>query len=180
VKRALLFGALWLVATAATGAAAWGAVRLAGQQTGEQAVRPMTARQVEALAASSATGPATTAAATSTTNNPVTTSAASTTSTTGAATPTTVAGTTTTAVAGAGPVVAARRTTGGTVVVSLTGGGLSLVGATPAPGFSVEVEEAGPEKVVVVFEGDEGEEIRVRAAVEHDEVSFEVEAGEDD
>ena len=167
MKRALLFGALWLAATAATGAVAWGAVRLAGEQTAEQAVRPMTARQVEALAASSTTG-----AATSTSTRPVNTSAVSTT--------TTAVGTTTTTAAEAGPVVAARQTPGGTVVVSLQGGRLSLVGATPAAGFFVEVEESGPDEVVVVFEGGEGSEILVRASVEYDEISFEIETGEDD
>lgn len=167
MKRALLFGALWLAATAATGAVAWGAVRLAGEQTAEQAVRPMTARQVEALAASSTTG-----AATSTSTRPVNTSAVSTT--------TTAVGTTTTTAAEAGPVVAARQTPGGTVVVSLQGGRLSLVSATPAAGFFVEVEESGPDEVVVVFEGGEGSEILVRASVEYDEISFEIETGEDD
>jgi len=163
----LLFGALWLAATAATGAVAWGAVRLAGEQTAEQAVRPMTARQVEALAASSTTG-----AATSTSTRPVNASAVSTT--------TAAVGTTTTTAAEAGPVVAARQTPGGTVVVSLQGGRLSLVSATPAAGFFVEVEESGPDEVVVVFEGGEGSEILVRASVEDDEISFEIETGEDD
>jgi len=167
VKRVLLFVALWAAATAVTGAAAWGAVRLAGEQTAEQAVRPMTARQVEALAASSTTG-----AATSTSTRPVNTSAVSTT--------TTAVGTTTTTAAEAGPVVAARQTPGGTVVVSLQGGRLSLVSATPAAGFFVEVEESGPDEVVVVFEGGEGSEILVRASVEYDEISFEIETGEDD
>ena len=159
-------GALWLAATAATGAVAWGAVRLAGGQTAEQAVRPMTASQVEALAASATTG------AVSTTGMGATTVAAATT--------TTAAGATTTTVAGASPVIAGRQTPGGTVVVSLQGGRLSLVSATPAAGFSVEVEESGPGEVVVVFEGGEGNEIRVRASVDGDGISFEVEAEEDD
>ena len=181
MKRALLIGALWLAATAATGAVAWGAVRLAGEQTAEEAMRPLTAHQVEALAVSSTTG-----AAAGTSTRPVTTSAVSTTgpgaTTTAAATTTTAAGTATTTTTGteANPVVAARRTPGGTVVVSLQGERLSLASATPAAGFSVEVEEAGPDEVVVVFEGGEGEEIRVRASAEDDEILFEVEIGEDD
>ena len=166
MKRALLFGALWLAATAATGAVAWGAVRLAGEQTAEQAVRPMTARQVEALAASSTTG-------------------ASAVSTTTAASSTTVPASTTTAASGptstlASPVIAARQTRGGTVVVSLEGDSLSLVSATPAPGYSVEVEENGPGAVVVVFEGGEDDEVRVRAVASGGEVRFEVEMGGED
>lgn len=173
MKRALLFGALWLIATAATGAAAWGAVRLAGQQTGEQAVRPMTARQVEALATStSATAPPRTTVATAATTLPPTT-ISSTAATSTTALPT--ASTTTD-----GPVVAAHQTPGGKVVVSLQGGRLSLVGATPSAGFFVEVEESGPDEVVVVFESAEGNEIRVRASVEDHEISFEVGTEEDD
>ncbi len=159
MKRALLFVALWLVATAATGAVAWGAVRLAGEQTAEQAVRPMTARQVEALAAST-TG---SAAGTTGTTRPVTTSTASTTtapSPTSAATPT----------------LAARQTRGGMVVVSLQGGRLSLVSATPAPGYSVEKVEAGPD-VMVVFEGAENDEVQVLAYVVGGEVEFSVTSG---
>jgi hypothetical protein len=155
VKRALLFGALWLAATAATGAVAWGAVRLAGEQTAEQAVRPMTARQVEALAASSTTATAPTGG----------TLPASTTSPGGASTTT------------AAPAVAARQTPGGTVVVSLQGGRLSLVSATPVAGFAVEVEESGPDEVVVVFEGAEDDEVRVRAFVSSGEAEFSVESG---
>jgi hypothetical protein len=173
VKRALLFGALWLAATAATGAVAWGAVRLAGEQTAEQAVRPMTARQVEALATSTsaATPASTTFTTAATTLPPPTTSSTATTST--SALP--ASSTTTEA-----PITAARQTPGGTVVVSLHGGRLSLVGATPAAGFFVEVEESGPDEVVVVFEGGEGSEIRVRASVDGDGISFEVGTEEDD
>jgi hypothetical protein len=157
VKRALLFGALWLVATAATGAVAWGAVRLAGEQTAEQAVRPMTARQVEALAAGT-TG----------TTRPGTTSTAS---TSPAATTTAPSSTST-----ATPTLAARQTRGGMVVVSLKGGRLSLVSATPAPGYSVEKVEAGPD-VMVLFEGPENDEVRVSAFVVGGEVEFSVTSG---
>jgi septal ring-binding cell division protein DamX len=164
VKRVLLFGALWLAATAATGAVAWGAVRLAGEQTAEQAVRPMTARQVEALAASSTT-------ATTGTTRPATASTSSTSPAVGTTSP---AGASTTTAA---PAVVARQTRGGTVMVSLQGGGLSLVSATPAAGFAVEVEEVGPDEVVVVFEGPEDDEVRVRAVVASGEVEFSVESG---
>jgi hypothetical protein len=164
VKRALLFGVLWLAATAATGAVAWGAVRLAGEQTAEQAVRPMTVRQVEALAAASTT-------ATTGTTRPATTSTSSTSpaaGTTGAPAASTTTGAAT---------VAARQTAGGTVVVSLQGGRLSLVSATPAAGFSVDVEESGPDEVVVFFEAGEGGEVRVRAAVSSGEAEFSVTFG---
>jgi cytoskeletal protein RodZ len=177
----MLFGALWLVATAATGAVAWGAVRLAGEQTAEQAVRPMTARQVEALAASSTTA---TASATTGTTRPVTTSTASTslpaTTTARPAASTSTAPAASTSTSTAAPAVVARQTRGGTVMVNLVGGRLSLVSASPAPGYSVEVEGSGPAEVVVVFEGAGNDEVRVRAVVVGGEVVFEVTAGGED
>ncbi|HUU61731.1 MAG TPA: hypothetical protein VMX37_05045 [Acidimicrobiia bacterium] len=168
MKRALLFGVLWLVATAVTGAVAWGAVRLAGEQTAEQAVQPMSALQVEALSASSTTGadppsttlPAATTSAVSSTTRPATTGPTAAVSATFPA-----------------PSVAARQTRGGTVVVSLQAGQLSLVSAVPAPGYSVEVEDSGPEQVVVAFEGAGDDEVEVQAVVSEGQVVFEVAAG---
>lgn len=174
MKRVLLFGVLWLAATAATGAVAWGAVRLAGEQAGEQAVRPMTARQVQALATStSGAAPSNTTVTTAAAGLPASTT---TSSTVGPSTSTPSASSTSTAA----PVVAARRTRGGTVVVTLQDGRLSLVSATPAAGYSVEVEDAGPDKIAVTFEGPEDDEVRVQAAVSGDEVAFEVGAGDDE
>jgi hypothetical protein len=168
VKRALLFGALWMAATVVTGAVAWGAVRLAGEQTADQAIQPMSARQVEALAASAVTS--TTAATTPSTTLFGTTLATTTTMPSG---PTTGAASSTTA----GPEVVARQTRGGTVVVSLQSGSLTLVSAAPASGYSVEVEESGPEEVTVAFEGGEDDEVRVRAFISVGEVVFEVREG---
>jgi hypothetical protein len=149
----------------ATGAVAWAAVHLAGEGTAEQAVRPLTARQIEDLATSTTVlVPPATTSSTSTT-----TALSTTTITTGPAEPFT----TTTA-----PVSAARQTPGGTVVVSLQGGTLSLVSAAPAPGFSVEVKAAGPAEVVVVFEGEGRSEIRVVATAAGGAVTFWVEEGE--
>jgi hypothetical protein len=140
-------------------------VRLAGEQTAEQAIRPMTVRQVEALAASSTTAaaPTSTSGAVSTTTS--STFPASTTAPGGASTTTGAA------------TVAARQTPGGTVVVSLQGGRLALVSATPAPGYSVEVEESGPDEVRVAFEAGEDGEVRVRAVVSSGKVEFSVESG---
>lgn len=174
----MLFGALWLAATAATGAVAWGAVRLAGEQTAEQAVHPMTVRQVEALASG------TTAMATTTSTRPApastsSTGPASTTTTTSATTTAAPATSTSTSTTDGAPILAARQTRGGTVVVSLQGGRLSLVSATPAPGYSVEIVESGPDVVVVAFEGAEDDEVRVRAFVSSGGVEFSVDSGEE-
>ena len=173
VKRAGLFGALWLAATAATAAVAWGAVRLAGEQTGEQALRPLSVRQVEALAASTTTmDPASATSTAAATGGDSTTTSAAGASTTAASTTVTSAPAAT---------AFARQTPGGTVVVGRAGEGLSLVSATPAAGYSVEVKSAGPGEVVVVFEGS-GREIGVRAHLDDGEIVFtvETEAAEDD
>jgi hypothetical protein len=70
---------------------------------------------------------------------------------------------------------------GGTVVVSCTGAAVSLVGAQPDSGFSVEVHDRGPNRVEVQFEGrdddsgGEGEdETRVRATCTGGVPAFEI------
>ena len=152
MKRAVQLGALWVAATVITGAAAWGAVQLAGEHTADSAVEPMSARQVEGL--TTTTRP----------DSPATTVSS------------VVPGTTTTLPSGP-TAPAARQTRGGTVLVSLLAGELALVSATPAPGYSVEVEEAGPEEVLVAFESEADEEVRVRAYLDDGEVAFEVSSG---
>ena len=107
VRRAFLFGVLWVAATAVTASVAWGAVRLAGEQAGEEAVRPLSVRQVEALA-----GSTTAAVATSTSSLPTTAASSSTTWANGTV-PEATSSTSTSA-----PVAMARPTRGGTVVVS--------------------------------------------------------------
>jgi hypothetical protein len=52
---------------------------------------------------------------------------------------------------------------GGIVVVEASGGAVSLVSAVPNPGYSVEVDEQGPDEVRVEFESDDSKsEVRVR------------------
>lgn len=57
--------------------------------------------------------------------------------------------------------VATVGSAGGTVTVSYRDGQVYFEGATPAPGYSVEVDDDGPEHVVVEFES-EDETIEVR------------------
>jgi len=84
---------------------------------------------------------ATTSSSTSTTSAQTTSSTTSTTTTT-----------TTTTSAPAGPTRVTYDLIGGTVVVDVGSGIVTLVGASPKGGFSVDVGNAGPEKVVVKFE----------------------------
>lgn len=51
---------------------------------------------------------------------------------------------------------------GGTVVVRHRSGVVELQGATPAPGFGVEIDDDGPDRVRVEFEG-EDDDYRVEA-----------------
>jgi hypothetical protein len=50
----------------------------------------------------------------------------------------------------------------GTVVVRFDGSGVTLVSASPAPGFSVDVESSGPPAVELEFEGDDDATFRAR------------------
>lgn len=185
MRKPLVYVIVWLVATAAVGTVAWAAVRLAGEETQPRAVAPLSAVEVAALATSSVPGTATTVpvqdVATTTGPTATATSAATTTTTsatsTSAATATTVGPSTT--VDDEEPVVVARVVEGGRVVVSLEEGRLSLVGATPTEGYTVDVKESGPDEVVVEFEGAEAD-FSVRAFVSAGEVVFEVTGDVDD
>ncbi|OFW55325.1 MAG: hypothetical protein A2V75_07535 [Actinobacteria bacterium RBG_16_70_17] len=174
MKRPLVYVTVWLAATAVAGGVAWAAVRLAGGETEFHAISPLSAREVAALATSTVPGATTTVPdlhTPSTTSTPI--AATSTTDT-----PTTTSGSSATTAGAAGPTVVAHVVDGGTVVVSLDDGRLSLIGATPAQGFTVEVEESGPDEVVVGFDGAEAD-FEVRAFVSGGEVAFDVNGDND-
>jgi hypothetical protein len=67
-------------------------------------------------------------------------------------------------------------TVGGTVVVSYRGDEVKLNSTSPAPGFSVEVEKAGPPEVRVDFEGISAT-VEVRIECENGVLDFEVDEG---
>ncbi len=71
--------------------------------------------------------------------------------------PSTSTSTTTTTVVPVGPERRAYDLVGGTVVVDVGNETVTLIGASPAGGFSVEVDDAGPERVVVKFESSDHE-----------------------
>jgi hypothetical protein len=66
-----------------------------------------------------------------------------------------------------GPVAAAQPTAGGTVAVRCDGAAVKLSYATPRPGWSTQVRDAGPDEVRVRFErgghGGEHTQIDIRA-----------------
>lgn len=166
-KRVMWMALVWVAATALTAGVALAVVGLAGEQVADEAVRPLTAGEVEALGMppSATTSPA---AAVTGIPGPDTTEpgaagsttipgAAGTTTTIPAPAPATTPETTptpaTTAPSAEEPVVDSRRVTGGTVVVRWTSSWVEFVSATPDDGFDVDVEDGGPEHVEVEFEG---------------------------
>ncbi|MCL1601070.1 MAG: hypothetical protein M3112_05995 [Actinomycetia bacterium] len=73
-------------------------------------------------------------------------------------------------------------TEAGSVRVTVSGDSVSFSGATPLPGWKVELENSGPEEVKVHFErnDDEGEEIEFKAKVEDGELEVSISGSDDD
>lgn len=73
-------------------------------------------------------------------------------------------------------------TEAGSVRVTVSGGSVSFSGATPLPGWKVELENSGPEEVKVHFErnDDEEEEIKFMAKLEDGELKVSISASDDD
>lgn len=67
-------------------------------------------------------------------------------------------------------------TTGGVVVLRYRPGEVELQAATPAPGYAVEIDDPGPPRVRVEFEGD-GDEVRVEARWERGGLDIDVDQG---
>jgi len=137
--------AIWVAVTAVTTLLAWQIVAAAGEQVSPGPLTPI------AALVTSTTGGSTTL--------PPTSSSVSSTSTTQpepgvSTTATSSSGSTSTSTAASWQ-VKTIPTAGGTVVVSYRPGEVILDGATPAAGFTVEVEKQGPPHVKVKFESEE-------------------------
>ena len=63
------------------------------------------------------------------------------------------------------------QSAGGTVTISYSNGSVFLQGATPALGYSMEIEDSGPDRVRVDFES-EDDDISVR--VEWDDGALQI------
>jgi hypothetical protein len=161
--------ALWIVATLATTAVAYVAVNAAGAEvtdrpltsvlaTGDSAAPPSTTGQAGALTITTG-GPSTTGG-TGTTNGTATTGTTngSTTSTISSSTSSTA-----TTLSDAPWQQTTIPSKGGLVIVSYRPGEVKLESVAPTPGFSYEIDDQGPPKVRVEFEGgDVRIEVRVR------------------
>ena len=101
------------------------------------------------------------------------------TTTTTAPTPTTAAPTTTTAPPPPDMETATYRLTGGWVRIRYGAGEVHLVDAAPNAGFSMDVEEDGPLKVEVEFNG-EGYEGKFKADMEHGTLDVDIDDGDED
>jgi hypothetical protein len=153
VPRTLAFVALWLLAGAAATTVAWLGVssvsdELAGSSSHPD---PLTGEEIRAeVAAAPST---TTSAPTTTTPIPVTST------TTSGTTPSTgVPGTTSTTTTVSPPAAATTRSydlIGGTVTLRFSPSGVSVVVATPSPGFSVEIGDSHDTGKKVEFEGED-------------------------
>jgi hypothetical protein len=75
--------------------------------------------------------------------------------------------------------VKTTSTKGGTLVVKYRPEEVVLQAASPAAGFHVEVDKAGPPEVEVEFES-ETSKVEIRAKWEHGELTIEVSESDDD
>lgn len=151
--------AIWVLATALTTVIAWQIVAAAGEQVSPGPLTPVASPTSSTSSSSTVTSSSTTTSSTTSTTTPGSTTS-STSSSSSSTSPTT------TATTAPDWLVKSIPTSGGTVVVSYRQGEVVLDAATPAPGFSVEVDKQGPPDVDVEFEG---EEMRVRVRAEWDE-----------
>jgi cytoskeletal protein RodZ len=154
---------VWVLVLVITTALTWQIVSLASDQVGDAPVAIAPATTTSTLGSSSSTtthDPTTTSSITRSTNN----GSSPTTSTPGDG-GTSSSSTSATTPATSSPTEWSLRTIttqGGTVVVRYRPGEVELQAATPAPGFEMEIDDAGPPDVRVEFENDDTD-IRVEA-----------------
>lgn len=151
--------AAWVAVLAATTALAWQIVSLADSQVSATPPEIVTATTtVPGASTSSVADPSTSTSADAT----QTTGSIATTSSTRAADPTTATWS-----------VRTVTSLGGTVIVRHRPGEVELQAATPLPGFVVEIDDEGPDRVRVEFESEQAD-IRVEIRPRGDGVEVEI------
>ncbi len=168
MRRGFVIAAIWIAGTLVTGGIAMAVVSIGGGAFSEDAVRPLSAADVESLGTSTtitsaapgedptaliSPGPGVRPESEPPEAAEVTTTAPGVTTTAGGADP-----------PGAEPPAGAAEDAtrafslpGGTVVVRFGDRGVQLVSASPAPGFRVEILDGGPDSVAVEFESSASE-----------------------
>jgi hypothetical protein len=71
-------------------------------------------------------------------------------------------------------------TEGGSVRINISGESVTFAGATPLPGWTVELENSGPEEVKVHFERNEDEEEEIKFTAKFDDGQLKVTISESD
>lgn len=147
--------AAWVAALVVTTVLTWQIVGLADSQVGDTpvAVAPVPTSTVASTTSTTAATTSTSIPATTSTTSQATTtstpaSGSSAPTTQGSATPPPTA-------ADVDWTVRTINSEGGTVIVRHRPGEVELQAATPAAGFSVEIDDSGPKRVRVEFEGDD-------------------------
>ena len=166
--------AAWVAALVVATVLAWQIVGLADSQVGDTPVAVAPSHTTTtASGAGSTTLPST--STTTTDGGPTTTTTpGATTSSSGATSTSPSTGATSSSSSTTASEQWSLRTvtsTGGVVVVRYRTGEVELQAATPAPGFSVEVDDAGPPRVKVEFESDVAD---VRVEVRWDDGALDV------
>jgi hypothetical protein len=154
----------WVLATTLVTLAAWWVVAAASGEVNETAGAPLV---VPTAIASVDTGSSSLPDATTTTAPVSTTTSQATTSSTASG------GSTSTTIAAMPAGVETISSAGGTVTVSYSNGQVHFQGASPAFGYSMEIEETGPDEVRVDFESEESE-VSVRVEWDGDGLDIEV------
>ena len=141
VRRLLTFGLAWLVAAVVATTVAWQGVGLVGDQVTDDRPATLTASDVDAALAAGAEG---------TTTDPTASSVPGAPSTTGPAT------TAAPADSGSPPETRSYALTGGSAALRFSPEGVSVVFATPNPGYSVRSDSTDGGGWRVEFDGDAG------------------------
>lgn len=168
--------AAWVAALVVATVLAWQIVGLADSQVGDTPVAVAPSLTTTTNGTESTTVPSTSTSTTAARATTTTTPGATTSSSSGA---TSTSSSTATSSTTASEQWSLRTvsTTGGVVVVRYRTGEVELQAATPAPGFSVEVDDAGPPRVRVEFESEVAD---VRLEVRWENGALKVDVGDDD
>ena len=161
--------AAWLLALVLTTVLTWQIVGLADSQVGEEAplaVAPLSTTTSSGSSSSSSTAQTSTTIATTSTTAPDGASGSS-----PSPSPSSTSSVATTVESQWS--VRTINSAGGSVVIRHRPGEVEYQAATPAAGFGVEVDDAGPDRVRVEFESEDAD-IRVEARWENGELNIDV------